>query len=374
MPKRILVWGAPATVNPKEPVLTSFERSGKNFGNLLIGNAVQSFLTENTIISRTELRSPEEANERCDHVVIPAANFLWKDFDFGYMADFLEKTILPITIIGVGAQTNDRSITSLIHPNTLRLMHLISERSASLGVRGYYTAEVLAANGIHNVKVVGCPSLYTTRCPTVKVDATRLSTLDNLSVNFSRRVYTHSFNPDRMRAIENILLKIALTRNGTFVAQDELEELSLSSGNDINTAPITDYFHDVDKNQVTRFFREQTRFFCDVGSWSSYIRAQSASVGSRFHGNLIALINGIPALTIVHDSRTMEMCALIGNPVVHVNQVDDKRLTEASLMESLLSCSFERFEQSYRVLYKRFVGFLNENGLRHNLPAAGDVE
>jgi Polysaccharide pyruvyl transferase len=374
MPKRILVWGAPATVNPKEPVLTSFERSGKNFGNLLIGNAVQSFLTENTIISRTELRSPEEANERCDHVVIPAANFLWKDFDFGYMADFLEKTILPITIIGVGAQTNDRSITSLIHPNTLRLMHLISERSASLGVRGYYTAEVLAANGIHNVKVVGCPSLYTTRCPTVKVDATRLSTLDNLSVNFSRRVYTHSFNPDRMRAIENILLKIALTRNGTFVAQDELEELSLSSGNDINTAPITDYFHDVDKNQVTRFFREQTHFFCDVGSWSSYIRAQSASVGSRFHGNLIALINGIPALTIVHDSRTMEMCALIGNPVVHVNQVDDKRLTEASLMESLLSCSFERFEQSYRVLYKRFVGFLNENGLRHNLPAAGDVE
>ena len=368
MPKRILVWGAPATVNPKEPVLTSFERSGKNFGNLLIGNAVLSFLTENTIISRTELRSPEEANERCDHVVIPAANFLWKDFDFGYMADFLEKTILPITIIGVGAQTNDRSITSLIHPNTLRLMHLISERSASLGVRGYYTAEVLAANGIHNVEVVGCPSLYTTRCPTVKVDATRLSTLDNLSVNFSRRVYKHSFNPDRMRAIENILLKIALTRNGTFVAQDELEELSLSSGNDINTAPITDYFHDVDKNQVTRFFREQTRFFCDVGSWSSYIRAQSASIGSRFHGNLIALINGIPALTIVHDSRTMEMCALIGNPVVHVNQVDDERLTEASLMESLLSCSFERFEQSYRVLYKRFVSFLNENGLPHNLP------
>ncbi|MBK8536751.1 MAG: polysaccharide pyruvyl transferase family protein, partial [Candidatus Competibacteraceae bacterium] len=105
----------------------------------------------------------EEANERCDHVVIPAANFLWKNFDFGYMADFLEKTNLPIIIIGVGAQTNDRTMASPIHPNTLRLMRLISDRSASIGVRGYYTAEVLAANGIHNVRVIGCPSIYTSR-------------------------------------------------------------------------------------------------------------------------------------------------------------------------------------------------------------------
>ena len=99
MKKRILLWGAVARVDPKLPSITAFEYSGKNFGNLLIGNAVHSFLAGNEIIIRSQLKSPEEANERCDHVVMPAANFLWKDFDLGFMADFFEKTTLPVTII-----------------------------------------------------------------------------------------------------------------------------------------------------------------------------------------------------------------------------------------------------------------------------------
>jgi len=367
MSKRLLLWGAIASVPSSDPVLVGLGRSGNNFGNLLIGNAVRTVLGNNSIITRSELKSPEEANQRCDHVVIPAANFLWKDFDFGHYADFLEKTNLPITIIGVGAQTNDRATTSPIHPNTLRLMHLISERSASLGVRGYYTAEVLAANGIHNVSVIGCPSLYTNCLPTVKIDKERLASIEKLSVNFSRRVCGHSFNPTRMRTVENKVLKFALMRNSTFVAQDELEELSLNAGEEVDTGPITGYFSDVDKEEVLKFFRNQTRHFCDVPTWAAYIREQSASIGSRFHGNLIALINGIPALTIVHDSRTMEMCSLMGNPTIHLNEINEGELSEESLMQSLLSCSFDRFEQSYRVLYQRFAAFLEANGLPNNL-------
>lgn len=369
MTKSILIWGAPSYVNPAQSITDCFNQSGKNFGNLLIGNAMHVLLANNPIVNRSSLKSPEEANERCSHVVIPAANFLWKDFDFGYMADFLEKTTLPVTIVGVGAQTHDRSVSSQIHPNTLRLMHLISERSASLGVRGYYTAEVLAANGIHNIRVIGCPSLYTKRNPTIKIDTSRLASLEDLSVNFSRRVHGHSFFPEKMKKLENALLKFALAhKNSTFVAQDEIEELDLHTGQEVNTAQITDYFNQTGSEQVIKFFTENTRYFCDESSWSSYIRTQSASVGTRFHGNLIALINGVPALTIVHDSRTMEMCTLMGIPTIHVSQIDVDDCSEETLQELLLSCSFEKFEKSYQALYSRFVGFLNENGLNHNLP------
>jgi len=349
--------------------MDAFEQSGKNFGNLLIGASVRRYLTNSQLIERHQIGSPAEADERCDHVVIPAANFLWKDFDFGYMVDFLEKTNLPITIIGVGAQTNDRSRSSPIHANTLRLMQLISARSATIGVRGYYTAEVLAAHGIHNIEVIGCPSLFWSRRPVTKVDVTRLRDMQDVSVNFSRRVNRHSFDRERMRGIENVVLEFALQRSSTFVAQDEIEELALSAGDAVNTESLTSYFDNIDSATVLNFFKSKTRYFRDVEEWGSWIRTKSFSIGSRFHGNLIALVHGVPALTVIHDSRTMELCTLMGFPSVHVGDESNALTDVATLMERIQALSFERFESGYSVLFRRFVGFLNRNGLSHNLPS-----
>ncbi|SFE47229.1 polysaccharide pyruvyl transferase family protein [Nitrosomonas sp. Nm166] len=370
MAKRILLWGAPTSCDGNLPFEKSFEQSGKNYGNILIGNAVYSFLTENEIVCRSSLKSPEEANEKCDQVVIPAANFLWKNFDFGYMADFLEKTNLPITITGVGAQTNDRTTTSEIHPNTLRLMNIISERSASLGVRGYYTAEVLAAHGIHNIRVIGCPSIYTSRCPSVNVNTMPLKQLKTISINFSRRVHTHSFYPDRMKVIENTLLKYALGYESIFIAQDEVEELSIlaSIENATIKAQIIKYFDQIDPDICIDYFRKKTKFFCNVSDWAKHIRSVDLSIGSRFHGNLIALTNGIPALTIVHDSRTMEMCALLGVPTLHVSKIEKDNFKITDIQNAILEADYSQFENSYKILFKRFVKFLNENGIFHNLP------
>jgi hypothetical protein len=367
MSKSILVWGAPSQVSPDLDYQSAFIGSGNNFGNILIGNAVTSFLKKNDVVLREELNSPEEANERCFHVVIPAANFLWRDFDFGYMANFIEKTNLPVTIIGVGAQTNDRTTSSEIHPNTLRLMRIISDRSASLGVRGFYTAEVLAAHGIHNSTVIGCPSLYTNRCPSLVIDGSKLKSIDSLSVNFSRRVKGHAFNPATLQKIENSLLGLALSRNSTFVAQDEIQEIALAHGEPVDTKEICNYFNETEEGSVIKFFKENTKYFTEVDSWSRYIRTQAASIGTRFHGNLIALINGIPALTIVHDSRTMEMCTLMNAPKIHISQINDVCISKKFLLEALETSDYSAFESTYKILYSRFVSFLDDNGLMHNL-------
>ncbi|MDO9091992.1 MAG: polysaccharide pyruvyl transferase family protein [Rubrivivax sp.] len=369
MNKAVLIWGAPARVDAGVDYATAFEQSRNNFGNMLIGNAVHSFLSKNEILTPPQLKSPAEAQERCSQVVIPAANWLWKDFDFGDIANFLEKTQLPVTIVGLGAQTNDRTITSPIHPNTMRLMRLIAERSATLGVRGFYTAEVLAANGIHNVEVIGCPSLYTSRCPTVHINTEGLSQPKTLAVNFSRRVIEHSFNAGQMQAVENAVLQMALQHDSTFIAQDELEELALNAGAEVDTRRLEKYFAGSDPAQVVEFFKTRTRWFHDVDSWANFMRSSSLSIGTRFHGNLIALTNGVPALFIIHDSRTMELCTLIGAPSVHLQELTAGTDCAALLAERLASISFSRFEASYAALYRRFVGFLGRNGLDHNLPA-----
>ena len=372
MSKAILVWGAPHSVANPTDYNDAYIKSGRNFGNILIGNAVRTVLAPNRLVSREEVPTPEHANERCSHIVIPAANFLWKDFDFGYMADYIEKTVLPVTIIGVGAQTNDRTTSSPIHPNTLWLMKIVAERSAYVGVRGFYTAEVLAANGIHNVQVIGCPSLYTNRVPTIRIDASRLQQIDKLAVNFSRRVNGHSFHLDRMKDLENRLMELALQSDSTFIAQDELEEIEMAETGAACPAAVSRYFDSVPVDKVSDFFRNRTRYFYDVDAWSTFMRTQSASIGTRFHGNLIALINGVPALMIVHDSRTMEMCTLIGIPSVHIGHVPVGSMDARQLRERLESASFDAFEKAYAVLYKRFARFLRANGLRHNLMRETD--
>jgi hypothetical protein len=366
--KAILLWGADR-VNANTDYRTALKEGGHNFGNILIGNAVRTFLDKYDILTPPDVGSPAEANERCSLVVIPAANWLWKNFDFGDIADFLEKTQLPVTIIGLGAQTHDRSMVSAIHPNTMRLMRLIAERSTSLGVRGFYTAEVLAANGIHNVEIIGCPSLFTNRCPTVKIDTSGLADPRNLSVNFSRQVIEHSFNPTLMQSIENTVLKYALKRDTLFVAQDEISELGLSAGEDIDTKVLTRYFSASDPNAVVEFFKSRTRYFLDYDTWAAYMRTRALSIGTRFHGNLVALINGVPALMIIHDSRTMELCTVLGIPHFHLNELPSTVNDDAILVDKIRSMSFGLFESSYAALYRRFVGFLSRNGLDHNLPA-----
>ena len=364
MPKTIMIYGAPHVVAPNQSVENELKNSGGNFGNLLIGKSVRDILNINELITKSSISSPEEANERCDHVVIPAANFLWKGFDFGHMADFLEKTNLPITIIGVGAQSSNRAMIGSIHPGTLRLMKLISERSELIGVRGYYTAEVLSTYGIHNVEAIGCPSLYSKSSKVLKINTGKLQNIEGLSINFSRRVASHSFEPETMKMVENQLLKFAISRNGTFVAQDEKEEL-LIARKGLPNEQVSKYFNGSPRDVVNMFFRDNTRYFINITDWEKYIITKPFSIGTRLHGNLIALINGTPSLLIAHDSRTMEVANLWRMPSIHVSSLaGNDNINFENIINNI---NYKAFEDSYKFMFKRFSYFLDRNLLENNL-------
>lgn len=366
---KILLWGAIPELPKGETYDISYKRSGHNFGNTLIGNGVVSVLRGYEYLRISQLASPQEANEKCSHIVIPAANFLWKGFDFGEMADFIEATTLPVTIVGLGAQTHDRSMISEIHPNTLRLVKIIAERSPSLGVRGYYTAEVLAANGIMNVEVLGCPSLYTKGSPPKYINNNSTASVADLAVNFSRRVSGHSFAPEALRKIENALLKIAVENQLPFIAQDELEELALAAGvgTDVGRKSITSYFNETTDSVVTDYFTKKTNYFCTINDWSDFMVTRSGCIGSRLHGNIMALINGVPGLTIAHDSRTIEMCALTGAPYLHVKQYIEASVKPQDLINKFREADYSIFISNMRILFDRYKEFLTRHGLRNCL-------
>jgi len=360
--KKIFIWADPEQVNPHSPIEEQYNQSGCNFGNLLISHGALSLFPKELVVFPKHFKRPEEIQDVCSHVIYPAANILWKGFDMSSTYDYLRKTQLPIVMLGVGAQTNNRNLTSPINDSTLKLMQLVSERSASIGVRGYYTAEVLAAHGIHNTSILGCPSFYMNLRPS-KIRPIGEETLSNISVNFSRRVNAHSFRPAVLKTLENILLQIGISSGADFVAQDELEELRLANGDESGNNHILKYFNEVPQETVIPFFRGHTRHFYLPTLWSDYISQRSLSIGSRFHGNIIALLNGTPAFFIIHDSRTMELSTLLGVPSIHVDDLQENEISDEFIKEKVQSANYDLFEKAHTCLFNRMKMFLKINNI-----------
>jgi hypothetical protein len=367
---RLLFIGASnsALVEPGMPLERKLKITGHNTGNLLIGQSLLEELRYDACAFGMRLR-PEEVNERFDVIVIAAANFIYKGFDMSAVASFIEATRLPCFIAGLGAQAPSvRAAIGELQQGTRRLLSILQERCRLIGVRGDFTAQVLNDFGITNVAPVGCPSLYRRLTPSLSVRRPTASTLHKISLNGSRNVVDHAGSPAAARHVEAQLIRLSLERGYDYVLQNEDPEMYVLCGSDSEQhmqavdSVIETFDLGVTRDELVRHVRAKYRLFFNLAEWDDYIRDFDLSAGSRFHGNLIALTNGVPALIFPHDSRTTELAELMQIPHVPVEQVDTIDL------ETLVSTAdYDAFELRYRELYGRFAAFLSENGLAHRL-------
>jgi hypothetical protein len=363
MSKRVLLYNAPTHAPPHAPLTEQFRLVGNNFGNMLIGYGATQLFSSGSVATLEEFTCPEEINEACTHVVIPVANLLWHGFDLASMLAFIEKLTIPKVMIGVGSQSSNRNTIQPIHPTTLRMLRHIADQCYAVGVRGHSAAEVLAANGILNTAVVGGPSFYMMRKTTLRVSAGSKHVSGAIGVNVSCSINSLSFHPDRSQALDNALLSWALDRDSVFIAQDESEELQFAAG--VIDAPkqCLAYFSDCTSSRVCDWLKRATRHFCDVPTWSASVAGKTLSVGSRFHRNLIAVLNGVPALFVIHDSRTRELCSLLGLPSINVSDIGDGIDYRHLITERITDFDYRVFERSYTQLCDRMACFLKMNGL-----------
>jgi hypothetical protein len=121
------------------------DRVGANTGNLVFQYAVSKSIDEEKIFIGLDLPwDPVLVRQKCRILVIPSANFLRENFDLTGFVNFLERTELPLVMVGLGAQADSFEKKNFnFHPSILRLMNLIRERCTLIGVRGPYTAELL---------------------------------------------------------------------------------------------------------------------------------------------------------------------------------------------------------------------------------------
>lgn len=371
--KRIIFAGAVASDLPAQAISIAdkFQFTGRNMGNMLIGHSLREELVCDHAHFGTNLR-PAQAAEEFDAIVVAAANFIFPGFDFGPLAQFIEDSGLPCVVAGLGAQAPNRtSGIGALTPGTQRFLSIISERSKTIGVRGHYTAEILARLGVRNTQPLGCPSLFRALRRDLRIIKSRQhSHALCVAINGSRNVHAHASSEEDAKRVEKLLLECARANNYEYILQNEFPEIEICAreekdpaANDGNLDIISRRLRlDFGAADFRTLIERHFRVFTNIGEWESCIRTKHLSIGTRFHGNIIALTNGVPALIIAHDSRTLEMCELMHIP--HVSIEDVQQIDPEAIYETI---EFAAFEARYRKLYDSFAEFLDRAGLEHRL-------
>ena len=306
---------------------------------------------------------------QCSHIVYVFANALrlgeTEPRQFENTVAFLEATTKPVISFGLGAQADTLDDHDAPLPDAaVRMLQILSERCTSIGVRGAFTERVLNHHGIRNVRITGCPSLYTNLTPDFAIDPA--ADRSDRDIAFSG---THFF-----REAEAALLGFAISQG--FQHVEPVSKLLFEAHNAHNTAEADDppelpYFiaglvkrGGCSEDQARHYLRERFNLFWDTETWKKFNRERIAlTYGTRFHVNMASLISGVPALWVLHDARTRELADFMALPSVGIDEAVNFAAPE-DLTDRL---DYDTFNAAYPRLYSNFRDYLDENGLPHNL-------
>lgn len=375
MAARIFYLGAPARVlqPPDVSLSKAVQETGGNTGNLLIGDAIKRHLRAQSFISRGTILGTEYVAENFDCIVIGASNFIYRDFDFGEWADFVEATKLPCTVFGLGAQAPEFGRAVEVPAGTRKLLELISERSTTLGVRGHWTASILGDLGITNVRVIGCPAIYWTCQPSLEIKPTAKHRPLAVAVNGTAGGVAHTSDAAAAKALEAQLARLSFRRDYPYFLQNETDMAAIAA--DLPEAfesyriqlLMEQYgLSDIGPREFISFVKNNTRIYFDVEKWHAAMKPFDFVVGSRFHGCLMGLLAGMPCFVYAHDARMRELCELLRAPHATV-----KKAGLVDIDELYHQLDLKPMERAYRELYANYICFLEENGFEHNLSPAG---
>ncbi|MBQ0820655.1 MULTISPECIES: polysaccharide pyruvyl transferase family protein [Microvirga] len=376
--KRLFVLNGGAAVKPGnkaaylkiEDPLVAFENRGINTGDVLVYDAMLKALNYDQI---TNLQFAHAANvelwpqEHCDATVIRGSNYLAENVDLGHVAPLLKKLPGPIVPIGVGAQTS--VYKKLAIPRvTAEAWRIIADKCETIGVRGFYSAEVFNDLGIKNVRVIGCPSFYRSLLPSIDIkpiDPTNARVGLTLNKYLSADYATNATKTNRIQRA--LIGEVAKRASSRLYSQGEREEtLAIySSGKQKqdHVRSILSKFNLVGHSEAERLLSERMVAFFDVDQWANDAASHvDFMMGFRLHGNVIALHQGIPSVFFTYDSRIRELASLFAVPSI---EVEDYMPVD---LEALLEkADFSKFQHVYPLNYAEYYRFLTENRLSHVL-------
>ena len=299
--------------------------------------------------------------EARDVIVIAGANWINAFDDYGWLADRLEKTSLPVVLVGVGAQSSLAMEIPKVTPGTMRLLYLVKDRSASIAARGAFSCDVLARLGITNSVPTGCPSLLLAGRDGPSIIVPENLSFETTCIHATR----HGTRPTR--PFEESLYRLAFRKKMDIVLQSETPDIYYvlgkgPAGEETKFAEILmkSYGSD-DIGAIAAYLRQCGRVFTNFEGWVDYMKTKKFSFGTRIHGTIASLISGTAATLIVHDSRTLEMAKAMSIP--YVSQSEAASIEEIDTQGLLLNEDILQLSSNYHKYFAKFESYFKENKL-----------
>ncbi|MBQ7991155.1 MAG: polysaccharide pyruvyl transferase family protein [Oscillospiraceae bacterium] len=342
----------------ESPIGDKLRAAGANTGNMLFVSAVKEQVDIKDVIwfNGRKLHGYEVYGGAV--AVIPASNFLnpGSDSMIDAMKSLYEHTKCNITMAGLGAQSSSeydtpKKLVEALGENKITFFRRAAQRAVSLGVRGEFTAECLEIMGIHNYRIIGCPTAY--------------RTLDG------------SFAPLPAPSAQKTLISVT----GRSEHESRLLEMGMRSRSEMimqmateipDLTPVDTAFPGCKASveQYNKYVSKHGHIFFDMDKWNRYLRESgfTFAYGSRFHGNMAAFRSGIPALWLTHDSRTSELVQTLHLPHIPISKAAKYKYAE----DLLEFCDYSSFAKNSKKLTEEYVRYLEENGISHKFRLEGE--
>ncbi len=185
------------------------QRCGGNIGNVVFVDAVFEQIQYDTEVVCDQI----DIDQRDCVYVMPASSWINKDGSVLH-ENFLrlKNSNVRVLVLGIGVSMNlgesVMQFVSDLSDDTILSLKIMSEHSEEIGVRGEITGEVLDRLGIHNWRVIGCPSFYEPfrKYGNIKLkDASDRNVLINIQ---GRKRNSHKMIELGMKAEADILLQV----------------------------------------------------------------------------------------------------------------------------------------------------------------------
>ena len=368
--KKILFRSKTTPFDIFDPVtFVEYDKCGSNLGNLLYQHSVYKHLsTENQEIeinnNSVDTKKIDFINQNYDHFVVPLANAFRPSFgkSLDKLTQFLKGIKIPVTIVGVGAQTdhtgNFDNLNS-IKPQVKEFLSVVLDKGNSVGVRGSITQQYVESLGfIGKADIIGCPSLFT--YPENIINMRKVDGLDDnlkLAINLSATGQQAAFS-ENLNNFEKIFsLNFNRYNDICYIPQEtrslELLTYGVNRKKGIEHAMIS-------VSLAEKIFNEnKVKFFLNSYSWFEYLSQRDFTFGTRLHGCIASLVGGTPAMLFAHDSRTLEIAEHFALPYINLNY--ENRTLDAKELYDLVDLNpmQNKYEDNLRI----YAQFLRKNGL-----------
>lgn len=333
-----------------------------NYGDMLVCAAILRQV--NGISDAVRVGFGYELKKPVDQAIIRGSTYLHKNFDFDAANKTLDSIDAPLAIVGLGAQspTFDPKLLDG-HEAAKGFIARLNDRSASISVRGAYTGNVVERLGGKNIRVTGCPSLfYTLGVQPVTVPELLKRPERSLGVSLHTGLMKNIFcsAPQQARhkhgqviawAIENAA-NLSLFEQGVLLEYDAADR-SLPFEQRLEAATeIIQKIGAQGKISPQRLMAHMVSVK-SIEEWLSKARDLDGIIGFRFHGNMVALLQGKPCYYYAYDSRLTEFCQLYDLPYQQVT--DDWQDPVTGMVEhdwksthSAISKCFTELKEFYR--------------------------